>query len=395
MFQHFSPLSSASFSKTVRGAWLFAVFAFLVISSAAPSIEAATEAAGASESASSLSADSPKQTATVKIQPETNSPAVRNQYNLLESTVNSCDLASVVTEPAVREILAPAGSLCINGALAVADPDFNRPLTSSTGTGIGNGVVGNCSLSGTATAANYDVYSFNLTGCAAFPTEVTATLCGPAGCQHVGNVDTTLVLYRNVAAGDPLTANGGLGNTFNPASPCTNARGGQDDLGTTSGTPNNPGGATCNQAVPANCVAPCTTPSNAGGLSGLRRNLGSGNFTLVVAGFGNATVGGYNLFVNAPAAGCNVVFAPTAAAVSISGKVTLPENLGLTNALVTLTDFQGNARTVRTGKFGAYRFENVEAGATYILTVVSKRYTFEPRYVTANEDLTDVNFTAQ
>ena len=85
--------------------------------------------------------------------------------------------------------------------------------------------------------------------------------------------------------------------------------------------------------------------------------------------------------------------APTAAAVSISGRVITPQDFGLTNALVTLTDFQGNSRKVRTGKFGSYYFGNVEAGATYILTVTSKRYTYDAQIVTANADLREVNFT--
>jgi hypothetical protein len=86
---------------------------------------------------------------------------------------------------------------------------------------------------------------------------------------------------------------------------------------------------------------------------------------------------------------------PTAAAVSISGRVITPQELGLTNAFVTLTDMQGNSRTIMTGKFGSYRFTNVIAGETYILTVSSKRYTYAPQVITVNEDLTEVNFTAQ
>ncbi len=81
------------------------------------------------------------------------------------------------------------------------------------------------------------------------------TLCGPAGCQHTGNTDTVLILYRNVPAGDPLTANGGLSGVFNPASTCTNARGLQDDLGISAGMTNNPGGSTCNQVVGGSCIA--------------------------------------------------------------------------------------------------------------------------------------------
>ena len=87
--------------------------------------------------------------------------------------------------------------------------------------------------------------------------------------------------------------------------------------------------------------------------------------------------------------------APTAAAVSISGRVITPWELGLTNAFVTLTDMQGNSKTVLTGKFGSFRFTNVTAGETYILNVSSKRYTYVPQVITVTEDLTELIFTAQ
>ncbi len=90
-----------------------------------------------------------------------------------------------------------------------------------------------------------------------------------------------------------------------------------------------------------------------------------------------------------------VLAAPTAATVSISGRVTTPQELGLTNAVMTLTDSNGESRSVRTGKFGNFRFTDVTVGETYILTVASRRYTFAPQVITVNEDLTGVNFTAQ
>lgn len=313
---------------------------------------------------------------------------------LAAPALDKCGMISQFSDSKINSPLSPAASLCINGALAAADPDFNRPLASSTGTGVGTGVVGGCSLSGTATAANYDNISFNLTGCAAFPTEVTITVCGPAGCQHVGNVDTMLVLYRNVAAGDPLTANGGLPAVFNPASPCTNARGGQDDLGTTVGTPNNPGGSTCNQVVGANCVAPCTSPSNAGGLSGMRRQLGNGRFTIVIAGFGNATVGSYNLYIDAPAAGCNVALTSSAANVTLSGRILDSDGRAIRNARVSLTDSAGVTRTVISNAFGNYHFEELEAGASYIIGATAKGRQFSSQFVNAGNDVNSFDLIA-
>lgn len=87
--------------------------------------------------------------------------------------------------------------------------------------------------------------------------------------------------------------------------------------------------------------------------------------------------------------------APTAAGVTVSGRVITPRESGLTNALVTITDMEGNARTVQTGKLGSFRFSDVVAGQTYILSVSSKRFTYAPQVITVNEDLTEVNFTAQ
>lgn len=89
------------------------------------------------------------------------------------------------------------------------------------------------------------------------------------------------------------------------------------------------------------------------------------------------------------------VFAPTAASVSISGRILTPEGVGLRNARVTLTDAQGNARTTISGAFGYFSFPEVEVGQTYIVTVVSKRYQFAPRALTVTEEITDLSFVGQ
>ena len=85
-------------------------------------------------------------------------------------------------------------------------------------------------------------------------------------------------------------------------------------------------------------------------------------------------------------------FAPTAAEISISGSVNLPHNLGLTAALVTLTDAQGISRTTRTNKLGGFSFRNVAAGQTYIISVRAKGYQFAPQAFTATEDITNLTF---
>ena len=89
------------------------------------------------------------------------------------------------------------------------------------------------------------------------------------------------------------------------------------------------------------------------------------------------------------------IFAPTAAGVSISGRVLTPNGRGLTNARVTLTEATGQTRTTRTTSFGYYRFSDIEAGQTVVISVQSKRYRFSSQTLNVNEDLTDLNFTPE
>ncbi|MGI8638447.1 MAG: reprolysin-like metallopeptidase [Pyrinomonadaceae bacterium] len=88
------------------------------------------------------------------------------------------------------------------------------------------------------------------------------------------------------------------------------------------------------------------------------------------------------------------ITAPTAASVSVSGRVLTSLGRGVSNARVNLTDQNGTVRTVRTNPFGYYRFDEVEAGQTYIFNVSHKRYVFSPRVVSISENLGEFNFTA-
>lgn len=86
--------------------------------------------------------------------------------------------------------------------------------------------------------------------------------------------------------------------------------------------------------------------------------------------------------------------APTAAMVSVSGRVLTPEGYGLRNAVVTLTDQSGNSRTVITSSFGYYSLAEVEAGESYIISITSKRYVFRQQFVSIVDDVTGLDFTA-
>jgi len=88
---------------------------------------------------------------------------------------------------------------------------------------------------------------------------------------------------------------------------------------------------------------------------------------------------------------------PTAAGVSLSGRVTTASGAGIRNARVIIS---GNslpeARTLTTGSFGYFSFDSLTAGETYVVTVNSQRYTFTApsRVVTLTENLTDFDFVA-
>lgn len=88
--------------------------------------------------------------------------------------------------------------------------------------------------------------------------------------------------------------------------------------------------------------------------------------------------------------------APTAARVSVSGRALTETGRGIINAQITLTDASGGVRTVRTNTFGYFRFEEVSAGQTYILSAGSKKYVFaEPvRILNVQEAIADIEFIA-
>lgn len=88
--------------------------------------------------------------------------------------------------------------------------------------------------------------------------------------------------------------------------------------------------------------------------------------------------------------------APTAANVSISGRVMTAGGSGVRNAAVTLIGPNGTIRSTQTGAFGFFKFENVEVGGTYFISVSGKRYAFnQPTIVrTVQEDVSDLEFVA-
>ncbi|MBX3295206.1 MAG: carboxypeptidase regulatory-like domain-containing protein [Acidobacteria bacterium] len=91
------------------------------------------------------------------------------------------------------------------------------------------------------------------------------------------------------------------------------------------------------------------------------------------------------------------LIAPTSASVRISGRVRSADGSGISNVSVTLSDLGGTTLRTASSSFGYFSFEGVSAGEAYVITVASRKFNFveSSRVVVANEDLTDIDFTAE
>lgn len=83
---------------------------------------------------------------------------------------------------------------------------------------------------------------------------------------------------------------------------------------------------------------------------------------------------------------------PTAAGVTVSGRILTPDGYGLRNAIVKITDSRGAVRSAVSSTFGYYYFEGVQVGESYLITVNSRRFSFTPLFITVNDTLTGLDF---
>lgn len=92
------------------------------------------------------------------------------------------------------------------------------------------------------------------------------------------------------------------------------------------------------------------------------------------------------------------VSALTAAGASLAGRVVNSGGKGIMNARLTLSGGSlAEPISVSTDRAGFYRFADVPAGETYVLTVAARRYTFSEssRVVNLNDNLTNVDFVGE
>lgn len=88
-------------------------------------------------------------------------------------------------------------------------------------------------------------------------------------------------------------------------------------------------------------------------------------------------------------------FSPTAAPVTLAGRVIGPSGGPLVKARVVLeSGFSLLPRVALTNAFGYFQFDDVEVGYLYVLSVSSKRYSVEPVTVFVQGDITELVLTA-
>ena len=84
-----------------------------------------------------------------------------------------------------------------------------------------------------------------------------------------------------------------------------------------------------------------------------------------------------------------------AASVNVGGRVLRENGSGIPRAIVTITDLNGAERQVMTSSFGYYNFPDVQSGSTVVVSVRHKQFTFAQQVLTVNDNVSDLNFTAQ
>lgn len=87
-----------------------------------------------------------------------------------------------------------------------------------------------------------------------------------------------------------------------------------------------------------------------------------------------------------------VPLAPTAAQVSISGRVVDPAGAGVANAILYMHTQNGALAISRSSPLGYYQFEGVEAGQTVLISVQARSYSYAPRTVVVADEITGLDF---
>ncbi len=113
-------------------------------------------------------------------------------------------------------------------------------------------------------------------------------------------------------------------------------------------------------------------------------------FSIGAGGFLNSfTAAGTGTFASTPPPVFNP---PTAAGVTLSGRVFTTYGTSASRALVTLTDQSGATFTASTNNMGYFRFADIPAGQTVVISVSGKNANYSPRVVNLIDNISDLDF---
>ena len=123
-------------------------------------------------------------------------------------------------------------------------------------------------------------------------------------------------------------------------------------------------------------------------------NAGPGPSDCVDTGLNTLTVNGVSVFSRWTG---SKPLAPSSSGASVSGRVTTASGQGIRGAAIVIT---GNSLPTpiiaKTGSLGYFQVNNLDSGQTYVVTVVSKRFTFSQpsRVINLTDSISDVDFLA-
>jgi hypothetical protein len=112
-------------------------------------------------------------------------------------------------------------------------------------------------------------------------------------------------------------------------------------------------------------------------------SIGAGGFLNSFATAGSGSFASNNAPVYSP---------PTAAGITISGRVLNSYGRGVSGATLTLNDSSGEIRTVRTNSLGYFQFTDIPAGQIVTIGVSAKGLTYASQVFNVTDNIDEVNF---
>jgi uncharacterized repeat protein (TIGR01451 family) len=299
-----------------------------------------------------------------------------------------------LTPPAGWTCITPAvggtGSINCSAASLAVGVSRTFPLAVKVNAGTANGV----SISGSASATTTTPDSNGANNSASATTAVAApdaadTALGVTGAPPTALRGSNIVYTFTFRNNGPATASS-LQTGFNiPAN-------------TTFQTVSVPAGWTCiTPAVGGTGSVTCTASSLTNGSSvnfslTVKVNAAAANGAAITENGTSSSVSaspdpnGANNAVSAT----TTVLVPSAAAISVAGRVITPEGRGVGGARVEVIDSNGQIRIALTNPFGFYRVDGLTAGELYVFSVRHKNYAFAPRVVNVSDAVENLDFIA-